>query len=46
MPPKSGKREERGGGGGGLCKALPVGAVHVTWLVVITLNEYNKQNTK
>lgn len=29
--------------GGVLCKAVPVGAVHVTWLVIITVNEYNKQ---
>lgn len=24
-------------------KAVPVGAVHVTWLVIITVNEYNRQ---
>lgn len=45
MPRKSDRREhcERGGRCVVYGKAVPVGAVYVTWLVIITVNEYNRQ---
>lgn len=45
MPRKSDRRENREEEGRCVVygKAVPVGAVHVTWLVIITVNEYNRQ---